>query len=65
MSEPKGERKKRRDFNKNMFTPYDLARLLGVKYHKALKIVKTLMDYELAQKVEHDGDKRKRRYRIV
>ena len=59
------ERTKRREFNKKSFTPYELARLLGVKYHKALKIIKTLMYYELSERVEHDGDKRKRRYKIV
>ena len=59
------ERTKRREFNKKSFTPYELARLLGVKYHKALKIIKTLIAYELAERVEHDGDKRKRRYKII
>jgi DNA-binding MarR family transcriptional regulator len=48
-----------------MFTLYDLSRLLRIKYHKALKIVNFLMTENLVEKVDHGGDRRKRRYRII
>ena len=52
-------------FNPRMFTVYDLSRLLRIKYHKALKIVNFLMEHDFIEKVNHDGDKRKRRYGLI
>ena len=53
------------EFNPKMFTIYELSRLLRIKYHKALKIVNLLIEYDMAARVNHDGDKRKRRYEIL
>jgi hypothetical protein len=53
------------EFNPKMFTIYEISRILRIKYHKALRLVNFLIEHECAEKVNHDGDKRKRRYGLV
>lgn len=55
----------KKEFNPESFTLYEMTRRLRIPYHKALKMVNFLMTHNLIEKVDHDGDKRKKRYRLV
>ena len=62
MSQKQGRRK---IFDPEYFTVYEYARRLGVKYSKALKLVKKLVDSGGAEPVEDRYDKRKKGYRLL